>query len=89
MNPDVNLKGKRVRLLTELPVLVEATVEADEPNGYVLRLDPSTAEIQERSDTGPAVVARYYHRLDIENAADANLTWLGRVHAHNIREVME
>lgn len=84
-----NLTGKRVRFLCTVPAIVEAVVEADLANGYVLRIDPDTIEPVPDA-VGPQVVSLYADggNLALDDPNDPNLTWLGKAHATNIKEIL-
>lgn len=83
------LKGKRVRLVTTtIQVEVEAVVEAEEDNGVVLRLDPSTfrpIRTEEDDEFRKTLVKRYFKgTLNLDDAEDPLLQWLGRAHVDNL-----
>lgn len=81
-----SLKGKRVKLVTAIQVEIEAVVEEEEDNGFVLRLDPSTAVPQ--LDGDEVGLRKYYAGAGIVNPEDPNLQWHGRAHRADL-EVIE
>jgi hypothetical protein len=71
-----NLEGKRVKLVTQIEVEIEAVVEAQVDNGVVLRVDPATA-VTVPSAGSKLSLAKFYKGEGIENPDDPNLQWLG------------
>lgn len=79
------LKGKRVRVVLELPTLVEAMVVDESENGVVLDWDPSTAVIVNDNDRDRSTVEHFLRR----QAPQAERpVWLGRAHVDGRLEVL-